>query len=79
MPLFGLGLSNTIIKSTRPQIPTFSRVKLNSHFPRRTLQAKPVVPCETLPHSNTGHPLIIPAIPAIPAIPTVPVPSTSGP
>ena len=77
MPLFGLGLSNTMIKSTRLQIPTLYRLKFNSHFPRRrTPQAKPVVPHQTLPHSNTGHSLIIPAIPVIP---TVPVVSTSGP
>ena len=76
MPLFRLGLSNTMMKSTRLQIPTFSRVKLNSHYPRRrTPQAKPVVPRQTLPHSNIDHLLVIPAIPVIP---TVPVVSTSG-
>ena len=77
MLLFGLRLSNTMMKSTRLQIRTLSRVKLNSHFPRLWApQAKAVVPRQTLPHSITGHPL---GIPATPVTPTVPVVSTSGP
>ena len=66
-----------MMKATRLQIPTLSCLKLNSHFPRqRTPQAKPVVPHQTLPHSNTGHLLVIPVMPVVP---TVPVASTSVP
>ena len=77
MLLFGLRLSNTMMKSIRLQMRTLSRVKLNFHLPRRWApQATPVVPRQTLLHSITGHPL---GIPATLGIPTVPVVSTSGP
>ena len=66
MPLFGLGLSNTMIKSTRLQMPTFSRLKLILTSPGGgPHRRKPVVPRQTLPHFNTGHSLVIPAIPVI--------------
>ena len=68
--LFGLRLSNTMMRATHLHMPNLSRLKLNSHFRpgERTLQAKPVEPRQTLPHSNTGHSLVIPALPIIPTI-----------
>src|SRR5258706_9484257 len=54
-------LDNTMIRSTRLQDPTLSRLRLDSHFTRwtpwRTPKAKPMVPRWTLPHSDTSRPL----------------------
>lgn len=62
--LFGFGLSNTIVRSTRPQMSTLNRLKFNSHSPmappRRVPQAKLMVPPCILPHPNTSHPLVRP-------------------
>ncbi len=85
-------LDNTMIRSTRLQDPTLSRLRLDSHFtrwtPRRTPKAKPMVPRWTLPHSDTSHPLVSPPTQplavhiqntskTVPVVPTVPVVSTS--
>ena len=67
--LFGLGLSNTIVKSTRLRMPILSLLKLDSLFLRRKFlrlprgppQAKPIVPRRMLLHADTSHPLVSPA------------------
>src|SRR5258706_807504 len=80
-------ISNTMMRSTRLQIPTLSRLGLKPRFPRWR------VPRRAFPHSHTGHPLVSPATqplaghiqnssntlpePRVPVVPTGPVVSTS--